>query len=178
MKLHEIEQKAVMILKEIGIKKGQTVLDFGCGSGNYTIPAAKIVGEKGCVYALDKDEEALKELMQRVENHKLKNVEIIKTSGDIDIRLDNDSVDAVLLYDIFWYFPLEDPRLSELLNEVYRVLKPDGLLSVYPKHIDSERLKEKIESAGFHLKSVYSGQVIHIGNLENGEILNYRKGKK
>ena len=42
------------LLREVGIKKGQTVLDFGCGKGNYTIPVAKIVGQDGFVYALDK----------------------------------------------------------------------------------------------------------------------------
>jgi len=38
----------------MGIKRGQTILDFGCGSGNYANPAALIVGRKGKVYALDK----------------------------------------------------------------------------------------------------------------------------
>ena len=36
------EERCKEILKRVGIEKGQTVLDFGCGGGNYTIPAAKI----------------------------------------------------------------------------------------------------------------------------------------
>ena len=36
-------------LKEIGLKYGQRVLDFGCRVGHYTIPAAKVVGNKGIV---------------------------------------------------------------------------------------------------------------------------------
>ncbi len=40
-------------LERAGIKEGQTVLDFGCGPGFYAIAAARMVGAKGKVYALD-----------------------------------------------------------------------------------------------------------------------------
>jgi len=36
-----------------GAKKGDIILDYGCGIGFNTIPAAEIVGEEGTVYALD-----------------------------------------------------------------------------------------------------------------------------
>ena len=41
------------IIKEIGLKAGDTLMDIGCGQGYFTIPAAKIAGESGKVYALD-----------------------------------------------------------------------------------------------------------------------------
>ncbi|MCK4972036.1 MAG: methyltransferase domain-containing protein, partial [Candidatus Heimdallarchaeota archaeon] len=41
------------VVEEIGIQPGNVVLDYGCGLGSFSIPAAKIVGEKGKVYALD-----------------------------------------------------------------------------------------------------------------------------
>ena len=44
-----LDNHASEVLAEIGVKKSQTVLDFGCGSGTYTIPAAKIVGTDGKV---------------------------------------------------------------------------------------------------------------------------------
>jgi precorrin-6B methylase 2 len=53
------ESQSLDMLQQIGIRSGQTVLDFGCGLGIYTIPVAKIVGEQGRVYALDKDKEAV-----------------------------------------------------------------------------------------------------------------------
>ena len=61
----DLEPHAFKILKKTGIKRGKTVLDFGCGSGTYTIPAAKIVGKEGKVYALDKDKKVLDELIKK-----------------------------------------------------------------------------------------------------------------
>jgi len=43
------------ILKEVGIKPGFYILDYGCGSGGYTIPAAQMVGESGKIYALKRN---------------------------------------------------------------------------------------------------------------------------
>jgi len=48
-----LDKNAYEFLAEVSVNKGQSVLDFGCGSGTYTIPAAKLVGESGRVYALD-----------------------------------------------------------------------------------------------------------------------------
>ena len=32
-----------------GIQLGQTVLEAGCGTGFFTIPAAKLIGDQGCL---------------------------------------------------------------------------------------------------------------------------------
>jgi len=172
-----LEGRGEVVLREVGIRRGQVVLDFGCGSGNYTIPAAKIVGDGGVVYALDKNEWVLDELMRKAESEGLRNIIRIDTSGEIETGLDDDSVDVVLLYDIFWYFPLRDAKLTELLDEVYRVSKPDALLSVYPKHIDSGRLREKIERCGFTLRDVYSEMLLHNSRLEKGELFNFARAR-
>ena len=169
-----LDGKGEEILRAVGIKEGHVVLDFGCGSGNYSIPAALIVGEKGVVYALDKNGWVLDVLMRKAESMGLRNIIRIDTSGEIDTGLSDGSVNFVLLYDVFWYFPLRDRRLTVLLDELYRVSKPDALLSVYPKHIDSERLREKIESRGFTLVNRYSGVLLHDNRLEKGEIHNFK----
>jgi ubiquinone/menaquinone biosynthesis C-methylase UbiE len=163
------------VLRRIGITEGQTVLDFGCGSGHYTIPVAKIVGTEGTVYALDKNRDSLNDLMQRARTEGLTNIKRIDTSGEVKIDLEDASVDAVLLYDIFWYFTLWDPRLPQLLSEVYRILEPHALVSVYPKHIDSEQLQEKIENTGFHLKERLFVTFIHEGILGKDFVLNFSK---
>ena len=40
-------------LRDAGVTAGQTVVDYGCGPGLFTFPAAEIVGAEGKVYAVD-----------------------------------------------------------------------------------------------------------------------------
>ena len=172
----ELESQALEVLQQIGIRRGQTVLDFGCGSGTYTIPAAKLIGEQRKVYALDKDKQALDKLMQRAKSVGLENVERIDTSGEPRFGLADESFDMILLFDVFHhhYFPqMEERRM--ILEEIYRILKSDGLVSLWPKDMESEARGE-IESANFYLEKEYSGILIHDNkNCERGQILNFRK---
>jgi demethylmenaquinone methyltransferase/2-methoxy-6-polyprenyl-1,4-benzoquinol methylase len=41
------------ILQGAGIQPGQIVLEVGCGTGFFTIPAAQLVGDEGCLVAMD-----------------------------------------------------------------------------------------------------------------------------
>ena len=68
----QIIRRAEELLKEVGIKKGQTVLDCCCGSGIYTTAAAQLVGEKGLVYAVDTNSKKLKDLKRTFKSRKLK----------------------------------------------------------------------------------------------------------
>ena len=172
-----LEADGETFLRKVGIKKDDIVLDFGCGTGNYTISAAKIVGENGKVYALDKDERVLSRVYPKAEISGLKNIETMKTSGELEVDLEDASVDIVLLYDVLHShsFPKADDR-KELLNEVHRVLKPNGSLSVYPMHRDLKEVKEEIESASFYLENEYSGTLLSFsGELISGQILNFRR---
>jgi len=176
----ELESRAIEVLERIGIRRGQAVLDFGCGSGTYTIPAAKIVGERGRVYALDKDKEALDALMQRGESAGLKNIERIKTSGEIKIGLTDESVDVVLLFDVFhsFYFPQADDR-RRLLGELYRIMKPSAFLSisVWPNLIEPET-EDEIKNADFRLgKEVPETLTDDNKGLETRRILCFRKAR-
>ena len=164
-------------LKDIGIKRGQTVLDFGCGVGNYTIPAAVVVGERGKVYAVDKNKQSLDELIQRAEKGGLKNIKRIDVSEEIKLTLQNESVDVVLLYDVIH---LVDNR-KELLAEMCRISKPNALISVYPKHhqkdmnMELDDVKEEIEAAGFGFERTLYKTLMHDNYLEQDYVLNFRK---
>jgi len=171
------DQMGEIFLIDIGIEQNHSVIDFGCGNGNYTIPAAKVVGERGRVYAVDKNKESLDKLMQRSEKMGLKNIERIDVPEGIKVPLREESVDVVLLYDVIH---LVGDR-KKLLTEIYQVSKPNALISVYPKHhqedmnIELDDVKEEIESAGFSFERMLYKTLMHNNYLEQGDILNFRK---
>jgi ubiquinone/menaquinone biosynthesis C-methylase UbiE len=122
------------ILKEVGIKPGFHVLDYGCGPGSYIVPLAKLVGESGKVYALDIHPLAIQKVQAIASKKQLKNVETILS--DCQTGLPDISVDAVLLYDAFHH--LSDPNV--VLKELHRVLKPDGILSFGDHHMKEKEI--------------------------------------
>lgn len=129
-------------LQEAGLRQGMTVLDFGCGPGGYTVPAAQLVGAAGQVYGLDLRQSALTMTRDRASKLGLDNVETILS--DCDSGLPAHTVDVALLYDV--YHDLAYPTV--VLTELRRVLKPDGTLSCHDHHLGTDVLKRKIESSG------------------------------
>jgi len=177
----DLESRAIEVLERIGIRRGQAVLDFGCGYGTYTIPAARIAGKQGGVYALDKDKEALDALMQKAESAGLENIERMATSGKLEIELTDESVDVVLLFDVFhsFYFPQVGDR-RRLLGEIYRIMKPSAFLSisVWPNLIEPETENE-IKNADFRLgKEVFETLTYDNKGLETRRILCFRKARR
>jgi len=126
------------ILKEAGIKTGFRVLDYGCGAGSYVAAASELVGPSGRVYALDIHPLAVQSVQHLVSKRGLTNVETILS--DCRTGLPNDSVDMAFLYDI--YHDLTEPEA--VLNELHRVLKPDGTLSFNDHHMKGEEVMAKI----------------------------------
>ena len=130
------------VLKEVGIEPGFQVLDYGCGPGSYVTPLAELVGESGKVYALDIHPLAV-QVVQRIASKKhLTNVEVILS--DCKTGLADNSVDVVLLYDIF--HGLGDP--NGVLAELHRVLKPDGTLSFSDHHMREHEIVSKVTRGG------------------------------
>ena len=176
----ELESRALEMLQQIGIRSGQNVLDFGCGLGMYTIPVAKIVGEQGRVYALDKDNEALDELMQKAESAGLKNIKRMETSGKLEIDLADEYADVVLLFDVFhsFYFPQADDR-KKLLGEIYRIMKPSAFLSISVwLNLIEPGTEDEIKNADFRLEKEISQTLSHDDkNLGKCKFLNFRKAR-
>jgi len=168
-------------LKSIGLRKGQAILDFGCGQGHYALPAARLVGEEGKVYAEDKDKEALKELAKLIKKTKIKNIEIINRESKIP--LEEKSLDFVLCYDVIHY--LKERKI--IYDEFYRVLRPEGIFSLYPKHhkndsplmelanLELKDIIKEVEEVGFSLQGKFFKRLFHDDYYNDGYILNFKK---
>ena len=178
-----LKEDGEKFLKDVGIRKGQVVLDFGCGVGHYTIPAAKVVGKKGKVYALDEDEGLLDELRKTAGSECVKNIEIVKAPGKLKIPIKDEFIDVVLLYDVLHYIE----KRRKIIDEIHRVMKTDGLLSIYPKHhkLDSplsglanlslEDIIKEIEVSNFYLERKSFKRLVHDDNYNKGYVLNFRR---
>jgi ubiquinone/menaquinone biosynthesis C-methylase UbiE len=125
-------------LKEAGIEEGFRVLDYGCGSGSYTVAVAELVGKSGKVYALDVQPLAIEMVKKIAVKEQLTNVETI-LSG-CETGLPDGSVDRVLLYDVF--HDLTEP--DSVLTELHRVLKSDGLLSFSDHHLKENEIMSSL----------------------------------
>jgi ubiquinone/menaquinone biosynthesis C-methylase UbiE len=134
------------ILKEVGIKPGFHVLDYGCGPGCYIIPLAELVGKSGKIYALDIHPLAIQKVQNVTSKKQLTNVKTI--CSDCKTGLPDNSIDVVLLYDTF--HALSDP--NGVLKELNRVLKPNGILSFSDHHMKEDEIVSKVtNSALFRL---------------------------
>jgi ubiquinone/menaquinone biosynthesis C-methylase UbiE len=130
------------VLKEAGIEPGSVVLDFGCGSGGYIAPLVELVGPSGKIHALDIHPLAIREVKKIAKRKRLENIETIES--DCRTGLPDNSVDTVLLYDVFHNLV----RPDEVLREIHRVLKAEGTLSFSDHHMKEEEVFTQVTGAG------------------------------
>ena len=114
-------------LQGADIKPGQIVLEVGCGTGFFTINAAQLVGDQGCLVALDVLSDFIEQVSKKVQAANLNNVRIVKRNA-LDTGLDAESIDKALLFGVIPYPSLP---LNQLLPEMHRILKPEGSLAVW-----------------------------------------------
>ena len=130
------------VLGEVDIKPGATVLDYGCGPGSYTIPAAQSVGPSGKMYALDIHPLASQKIRSIAAKKGLNNIETI--CSDCATGLAQESIDIALLYDVFHALSNQDDVIAEL----HRVLKPNALLSFSDHHMQEDEIVSGITGSG------------------------------
>jgi len=116
------------ILQGADIHPGQTVLEVGCGTGFFTLPAARLLGDQGSLVAMDMLTMSVEAVTKKVQTANLKNVRVVK--GDaLNTQLATESLDAVLLFGVI---PAPMLPMDRLLSEMHRILKPGGTMAVWP----------------------------------------------
>jgi len=112
-------------LFKAGLTKNDIFIDIGCGIGYFSIPASKIVGSKGKVFALDTSNEMLEELNKRINENEIENIVPILTK-DYDFKIDSEIGTFALMSNVLHEV---DDKLF-FLNETNRVLKIEGKLCI------------------------------------------------
>jgi 2-polyprenyl-3-methyl-5-hydroxy-6-metoxy-1,4-benzoquinol methylase len=152
------------VLREVGLRQGFQVLDYGCGEGAFALPAAEVVAP-GTVYAADMDGDSLARLRARAAETNTRNVVTVRVSPDDRFTtLGGSPFDTVLLYDVLH---LVDHR-TELLRQLCGLLKPDGFVSVFPMHIGTEQMLELARRTGMLELKDRLGMILNFSSCEAG----------
>ncbi len=122
-----------IILNKLGLTAGcQDVVEFGCGYGTFTIPAAHCV--TGTVYALDIEPEMLATAGKHAQHHGLSNIEFsARDFINEGTGLAAESMDYAMVFNILHH---EQP--VSLLREAYRNLNNGGRIGIIHWNFDPE----------------------------------------
>jgi predicted methyltransferase len=179
-----LRRRGEALMRRLGVRARHIVLDFGCRDGRYAVPAARVVGPEGFVYALDKDRKALTTVRRSARKQGLANLQARTVSNGRFVPTLRPAADVVLLFDVLHggYFPKSDRRRA-LLAQLYEVLKPGGFLVCYLTHVKQfgltfRVLLSEIRAAGFRLKNESRRRLVHDDDLVRGRVLRFRKPRR
>lgn len=136
------------------IREGMNVLDVGCGMGFFSLPAARLVGERGRVVCVDLQEKMIKGLIRRAKKAGLPDRIDARISRKNSLGLNDiaGEIDFALAFALVHEVPDKDRLLLEIAN----TLKPAGkLLIAEPKtHVSGTDFDKSIavaRSVGFEV---------------------------
>jgi ubiquinone/menaquinone biosynthesis C-methylase UbiE len=144
------------LVEKLDITQGQTVVDFGCGPGYFTVELAKKAAK---VIAVDLSMEMLEKAKRKTSKAHAENVDFLQSNGT-KIKLDDTSVDLILLVTVFHEIGEE----ATVLGEFSRILKPSGklvIVEVIKKGTvpgapmqNPQAIKSDLEAANFKLQQM------------------------
>jgi ubiquinone/menaquinone biosynthesis C-methylase UbiE len=115
------EEQPELLMAALGLKGGETVADFGAGSGYYTFRLAQAVGPRGTVIAADIEPRMLALIRARAARERLIQIGLVQSTAT-DPKLPRNRMDLILLVDV--YHELSHPY--EIMRQLRAALKSDG----------------------------------------------------
>lgn len=140
------------VLTLAGLTPGMRVLDVGCGAGDVTFLAARMVGSTGTVIGVDRSPEAIALATERAASARLRNVHFLP--GDLaELELD-EPVDALVGRLVLMYLP--DPAVT--LRRLATQVTPGGIVAFHEFDLEgaqSEPLCPTFETALQRVKQTF-----------------------
>ncbi len=115
-----LKRRAKYIIESINPKKGEKILDLGCGTGYYLFLLSNLPVELK-LFGIDNDKKALDEAKTSL-NKKINFI----LSDSHKLPFENNSFDKVIASEVLEHVD-DDQRV---IKEVYRILKPDGVFVI------------------------------------------------
>lgn len=149
------------------------VLEVGAGSGFYSVEVARRISE-GHLELLDLQPEMLKKAQQKIEAKGLSNVGYTLADAGL-LPFKEESFDALFLVAVLG----EIAHQKAFLREAYRVLKPEGMLSVSehlpdPDFSSFAKVKSLVEKEGFEFRERYGARWSYTANFRKLEAVKVR----
>ncbi len=146
------------VMDILKITEGKSVADIGAGSGWFTVRAAKRVGDKGKVFAVEINQEYINYINNRAKRESFTNIQTVLGTED-NPKLPENSVDAVLI--LKTYHEIGQP--VKVLRNIRKSLKKDALVGIIDRNgkgddhgIDKETVVAELKRAGFTLVDDYN----------------------
>ena len=114
-----------IILRELNILPGQTILDAGCGNGYMSKEFSRVLNNTGKVYALDPDREAIETLKEETKGT---NIETIEADITKTTPIEESSIDLIYLSTVLHGF--QEDQIANFQKEIKRLLKPNARLAI------------------------------------------------
>lgn len=153
IKRFEIESREVFaqrraIVESMELKEGLAVADIGAGTGLFLKPLSVAVGGSGKVFAVEISPSFVKHLRGRVAEEKLENSQVVFCS-DRDANLARNSVDRLLICDVYHHFEFPEATLATL----HSALKPGGMLILVDFYRDPDVSAERKQWLNGHIRA-------------------------
>ncbi len=161
----DAEEQPRLAVRLLDLKPGMKVADVGAGSGYYTELLSRAVGPSGAVFATDIQPAMLRILDERIRTKSLGNVQTV-LSTESDPRLPNNSLDLILLVDVYHEFS----QPQAMLRGLRAALKPSGRLvllefrkedpqvPIRPEHkMSVADVRTELEAEGLRFQQVLNG---------------------
>lgn len=154
-------------LINLNLNKGDIVADIGCGIGYFSIPASKIVGDSGKIFAMDISPEMLEDVKIKINENNISNIEIILTDEN-NLKLEDNKVTFAFISNVLH----ETNNRESFVEEIKRILSPKGKIAIVEwekihsefgppvdHRLDKTHLLEMLDKLGFsNISSISIGE--------------------
>lgn len=166
---------ANQILSEIlNLQIGHRVADLGAGGGMFTLQAARLVGDKGEVYAVDVIKNSLMDIESKARMANLYNIKTVWSNIEIvgATKITDETIDIVMLVNVLFQANATD----QMILEGTRLLKRGGKMLIIDwsntktgvgphrdRQIDPQNILSQAQMAGLKLQQEFAAGQYHFG---------------
>ena len=118
-----LEPLTERLFRDAGLGHGMRVLDLGCGMGDVSMLAARLVGPSGQIVGVDRDDSVLAKARQRAEAAGFENIEFVQS--DVTSLHPSEPFDAAVGRYILMFLP--DP--VAVLKALYALIRSGGVFA-------------------------------------------------